>query len=359
MKKIFTSVCMMAALTLMATGCSNEEKGAQGDQYVKMTVSIPQLEMTRALGAPGATGNKVTIGGDLTVRARRGANGAVLTTVTIPASEVAALVGGTPKVLSVAPTANYIEVEGNADNATETDDVNTRQGIATSSKVRLTGGAHITPGTPNATCSVTLNPEMARVEVKGKFNGTYTHLDDLKITAIYINNTRVKRGDATPTRVTSNNWNTAYAASPATFYGMYNNGLDGTPGSNTAIADLGANADGYNFFPQKFTPAAQTKEEMLKGSIHMIFKVNYTPKGGVAATGKYLNVVAFKEDGGTNAYISDFQAGKIYQFDLSKIQDIMDDPFPPVTPDPDPETISVELSVTVGAWTVVAVNPEV
>ena len=79
--------------------------------------------------------------------------------------------------------------------------------------------------------------------------------------------------------------------------------------------------------------------------------------GGVGVETGWLNVVALKEVGGS--YITDFEAGKVYSIDLADIKDIMDVPVPPVTPDPDPETVSVDLTVSIGQWTVVQVKPEV
>ena len=52
-------------------------------------------------------------------------------------------------------------------------------------------------------------------------------------------------------------------------------------------------------------------------------------------------------------------SGNLKHIDLADIKDIMDVPVPPVTPDPDPETVSVDLTVSIGQWTVVQVKPEV
>ncbi len=56
------------------------------------------------------------------------------------------------------------------------------------------------------------------------------------------------------------------------------------------------------------------------------------------------------------------KTGEIVVYDTQKahsFKDIMDVPVPPVTPDPDPETVSVDLTVSIGQWTVVQVKPEV
>ena len=46
-------------------------------------------------------------------------------------------------------------------------------------KATVLGGATINPGSGgNATCTPTINPDMARVEVKGSLAGPWTHLND-------------------------------------------------------------------------------------------------------------------------------------------------------------------------------------
>ena len=260
--------------------------------------------------------------------------------------------------ITVSGAAQWIEVEANGDNSTETDNVNTRQGSATSSKVRLFGGATINPGSGgNATCTPTISPDMARVEVKGSLAGPWTHLNDLKIKGIYINNVKLTRGASSLTRIVSAAWGTAYAPS-GQFEKMFNTDLGA--GVGTGVAQIaGGQADGYNFFPQQDLSSPTTKEDVMKKSIHVIMEVEFDKKvGGSGLETGWLNVVALKDNTATN-YITDFEAGKVYFIDLADIKDIMDVPVPPVTPDPDPETVSVDLTVSIGQWTVVQVKPEV
>ena len=49
---------------------------------------------------------------------------------------------------------------------------------------------------------------MARVEVKGSLAGPWTHLNDLKIKGIYINNVKLTRGASSLTRIASAAWGT-------------------------------------------------------------------------------------------------------------------------------------------------------
>lgn len=201
---------------------------------------------------------------------------------------------------------------------------------------------------------------MARVEVKGSLGTSWTHLTDLKVKGIYINNIKLTRGVSSLTRIASAAWNTEYAPS-GKFEKMFNDNLGGV-GAGTGVAQITlGKADGYNFFPQKDNtlPLPTTKEDVMKNSIHIIMEVEFTRADGVPVVGpQWLNVVALKDNTATN-YITDFEAGKVYFIDLVDIKDIMDVPVPPVTPDPDPETVSVDLTVSIGQWTVVQVKPEV
>ena len=195
------------------------------------------------------------------------------------------------------------------------------------------------------------------VEVKGSLAGPWTHLNDLKIKGIYINNVKLTRGASSLTRIASAAWGTDYAPS-GQFEKMFNTDLGA--GVGTGVAQIaGGQADGYNFFPQQDLSSPTTKEDVMKKSIHVIMEVEFDKKvGGSGPETGWLNVVALKDNTATN-YITDFEAGKVYFIDLADIKDIMDVPVPPVTPDPDPETVSVDLTVSIGQWTVVQVKPEV
>ena len=334
--RITKSILALMAATMTFAACSNDEKITESTpKTVALTVKLPEFggASSRAIDPETTTGNKVTINGPVKIIARVSQGGAITNTI----SEN--ITAGSMSTITVSGAAQWIEVEANGDNSTETDNVNTRQGSATSSKVRLFGGATINPGSGgNATCTPTINPDMARVEVKGSLAGPWTHLNDLKIKGIYINNVKLTRGASSLTRIVSAAWGTDYAPS-GQFEKMFNTDLGA--GVGTGVAQIaGGQADGYNFFPQQDLSSPTTKEDVMKKSIHVIMEV------------------ALKDNTATN-YITDFEAGKVYFINLADIKDIMDVPVPPVTPDPDPETVSVDLTVSIGQWTVVQVKPEV
>lgn len=355
--RITKSILALMAATMTFAACSNDEKITESTpKTVALTVKLPEFggASSRAIDPETTTGNKVTINGNVTIIARVSQGGAITNTIS------QAITAGSPSTITVSGAATWIDVEANGDNGTETDNVNTRQGSATSSKVRLFGGAAVTPvgvGGGNATCTPTINPDMARVEVKGSLAGPWTHLNDLKIKGIYINNVKLTRGASSLTRIASAAWGTDYAPS-SQFEKMFNTDLGA--GVGTGVAQIaGGQADGYNFFPQQDLSSPTTKEDVMKKSIHVIMEVEFDKKvGGSGPETGWLNVVALKDNTATN-YITDFEAGKVYFIDLADIKDIMDVPVPPVTPDPDPETVSVDLTVSIGQWTVVQVKPEV
>lgn len=357
--KITKSILALMAATMAFAACSNDEKITESaPKTVALTVDLPKFggASSRAIDPETTTGNKVTINGNVTIIARVSQGGAITNTIS------QAITAGSPSTITVSGAAAWIDVEANGDNGNETDNVNTRQGSATSSKVRLFGGAAVTPagGGGNATCTPTINPDMARVEVKGSLGTSWTHLTDLKVKGIYINNIKLTRGASSLTRIVSAAWGTDYAPA-GRFEKMFNDNLGGAvPGVGVAQIASGQ-ADGYNFFPQKDNtlPLPATKEDVMKNSIHVIMEVEFDKKvGGVGTETGWLNVVALKDNAAAN-YITDFEGGKVYFIDLDDIKDIMDVPVPPVTPDPDPETVSVDLTVSVGQWTVVQVKPEV
>lgn len=352
--RITKSILALMAVTMTFAACSNDEKITESTpKTVALTVNLPKFggASSRAIDPETTTGNKVTINGNVTIIARVGQNGAVTNTI----SET--IVDGVMKTITVSGAATWIDVEANGDNGSETDNVNTRQGSATSSKVRLFGGAAVIPagGSGNATCAPTIKPDMARVEVKGDLGNSWTHLNALKVKGIYINNIKLTRSAALLTRIASAAWATDYAPS-GQFEKMFNTDLGAGAGVGVTQITPGQ-ADGYNFFPQQDLSSPTTKEDVMKKSIHVIMEVEFDKKvGGLGVETGWLNVVALKDAG---TYVTDFAAGNVYSIDLADIKDIMDVPVPPVTPGPDPETVSVDLTVSIGQWTVVQVKPEV
>ena len=220
--RITKSILALMAATMTFAACSNDEKITESaPKTVALTVKLPEFggASSRAIDPETTTGNKVTINGPVKIIARVSQGGAITNTI----SEN--ITAGSMSTITVSGAAQWIEVEANGDNSTETDNVNTRQGSATSSKVRLFGGATINPGSGgNATCTPTINPDMARVEVKGSLAGPWTHLNDLKIKGIYINNVKLTRGASSLTRIVSAAWGTDYAPS-GQFEKMFNTDL--------------------------------------------------------------------------------------------------------------------------------------
>lgn len=342
--------------------CSNEGETVLDTtpKHVAISLNLPKMAATKGLDDVAAAGAKVTMEGTVMVYARQNQNGAIVNTYTLQVSDFTGTSATTlTKTLEVNGTATYLEVEGNIDNERNRDaGVNTRQGGATSSAVRVTGGNAITPGAGNAngTCAVEVAPEMARLEVIGDL-GTTTIITDLKINGFYLNNIKEDRTATTLTKLTNAStpaWSVAFAAD-----GIRSNMYD-------AVTDLtsitAGKTYGYNFFPQTHTDVtgavvATTKEEAAKYHVHMIINVSFKKQDGTAVDNQWLNVVALKD--GSNNYFGAFENGKVYQLSLSDIKDIIDVVNPPVTPEPDPNATSVDVTVTVKGWEIVPVKPEV
>lgn len=364
MNKILVSACALAALALTFASCNKNDdvKTSEKDKSVELTIKLPAFDASmRLLGEKTVTGDKpkVQVGDIVTVIGRQGgASGTIQGSTTVALAASGTDFKGTASLPS---TTDYVEVIAYEDNGTLTDNVNSRQGNAKNGmEVRLVGGGAVVSGSPN-TCAVTINPEMARIELVGKLDATpYTNLQSLKVSDIYVNNIKVTRNASSLTRnpVIVSTWNTNYGVG-GTFEKMtqnYSPELTGDlPVPNTA--------DGYNIFPQEIPGsvlAPYTKDNVGPHSPHIILKVSYQTKvaGAPVVTDKYLNVVALKESG-SGDIITKFEAGKVYQLQLQDIAELMDKTVPPVTPNPDPDQLSVELTVTVGQWTVVPVKPVV
>lgn len=350
--------------SLLASGllisCSNEGETVLDTtpKHVAISLNLPKMSATKGFDDVAAGGAKVTMEGTIKVLAKQSQNGATVNTYTLQVSDFTGTSATTlTKTLEVNGTATYLEVEGNIDGERSRGaDVNTRQGGATSSAVRVTGGNAITPGTggANGTCAVQVSPEMARLEVIGDLGVTGT-ITDLKINGFYLNNIKEDRTATTLTKLTGNAaWGAAYVKPNGTRSEMFD-AVDLT-------SITGGKAYGYNFFPQTHTNvagavAATTKEEAAKYHVHMIINVSFKKKDATEVTTAWLNVVALKN--AENAYFSAFENGKVYQLNLSDIKDIIDVVNPPVTPEPDPNATSVDVTVTVKSWDIVPVKPEV
>lgn len=355
----FKTLATGLATSLFLFSCSSESEQSgivdNSPKNVSVSIELPRLAESKMVGNAGNAGDKVTLAGPVMIKAKQGESGAVVNTYTLDATDFFEADGTSKtKTLEVNGTATYIEVEGNIDDATKTDDVNTRQGGTTSSAVRVTGGKNIIAGSvgANSTCAVELSPEMARFEVVGSLGAT-TKVTNLVVNGIYLNNVKQNRDDVAlvkSNKDTNPAWDLTYAAGGA------KSNLFTT--FTTPVTGMEAGkSDGYNFFPQGAAAAPATKEEALKSHPHIIVEVSYTDSEGKAVNGAFLNVVAFKSESGT--YFQNFENGKVYQLSLADVKGIIDVVNPPVTTDPDPDAVSVDITVSVKGWAIIVAKPEV
>lgn len=352
-KGVFAS-CLFASV--FYTSCSSDLDNQVVDDTLKkvaITLNIPQIINTKGIAGESASGAKVTIEGDLVLVAKNN-SGATMNTFTIPITSFAGTSATNyTKTLEVNGTASSIEVEGNVDNGIRTADVNTRQGASTSSAVRVIGNGNIQAGIGNtpSKCAVEVAPEMSRVEIKGALGAT-TNITDLKINGIYLNNIKENRTATTLTMLSgTSEFDAAYTANGSRS-NLYNSFL-----SAPIVQFEAGQADGYNFYPQSGNSAAQTKEEAAKYHPHIILNVSFKKQGETAIQTAWLNIVALRDY--TGAYFASFDNSKVYQLDLNDVKEIVDVVNPPVTPEPDPDAASVDITVSVKGWDVVTAKPEV
>lgn len=355
----------IVALSLMTSAmfvsCSNETEKVLDStpKTVGLTLNLPKMSQTRQIGNKTTSSQKVTVSGTVIVKAFAQANGALLNTYTLDASNF--FKDGTPITmpLEVNGTATFMTFDGNINDGTKTSDVNTRQGDATSSAVGVSGGASIdNNNNTNATCNILVTPDMARVEIFGSVGTSFTNITGFTINGIYLNNVKDQMNSPALNKTTNPSWIKAYTVdgSKSNLYTVF-----ASPVTEIAADGSVEKADGYNFFPQDYAIAglkapAKTKEDAAKYSPHIIINVNYTPKGGTEVTNKWLNVVALKNG---DEYFPSFTRGTIYQLDLADLVPIMDQINPPVTDEPDPNAISVAVTVSVKSWIITPVKPEV
>lgn len=187
------------------------------------------------------------------------------------------------------------------------------------------------------TAQAEIKPYFARFEVVGvpvEKNDAAT----ISLKAIYINNIAVAKG-AAPTMYKGNGaiWEKdadnkiigsagdMEAAYRAAFTGMYNESLDGYTGK----------ADAYTLWGQT-------------GMLHIILKVNVTPKNGNPA---YDGFITLRQITGASA----IEIGKIYRLDLNSLKiDYVKD----VDPQPYEEDAEIKLSVTIRDWNEIKYNPD-
>ena len=353
------------ALTMLAS-CEKEViETPQKQTKAEISLLLGQYGPTKGLGTP-TTATQVAVGLNFSVES-------FITNASQGTSKMDFVRTGVTNeytaTADVNAAATKIKLIGNydgsvVDGVTLTPNVNTRQGDMSKEVVLVSGEGNIT-GTPEAkTAAVSVAPEMARIEIKG--DNTDANLDNIKnvyIKAIYLNNVKLDRSATTLTRTRGlAAFNEVYGAkedAKAVKYAL----VDKHPSTGWQIVDgtfgriddafTGGKAIGYNMFSQ---PGGDVTDLHPHVNIELAYDERITGDEFAPKTG-YLNIKAFKENGGTK--VATFEAGKVYVFTVNDITSLINDPSTPITPEPEPETGSVEITCTVLAWTLVPVTPEV
>ena len=391
MKKQIILLSFLALATLASCSKNADDPTVvdPGKQtQAKIILEIGQYGDTKSVGTPYAAA-KVTVAP--TFRVQSYFNGNILGTSNIeflPIGET----GNLGSTATVSTSATDIKLTGNfdgsiVDGVTLSSDVNTRQGGSDKAVVLVSGNGNII-GTETKIAEVSVVPEMARIEITPDYpalDPALTTLRNIKIAAIFINNTKITRGGNVD-RTASADFSTVYnttgmksklydfiasgtransVASPVPAFTRSSPpvippivlGWNVVDVNGVSVADpFGSKAVGYNIFPQ----SGGTTTEIAKATHpHIIVLVSYDKLVGDLwlNTSGYLNITAFKTAPST--YVNEFIAGSVYQFSLGSIVELIVDPTTTITTNPDPETNDVSITCTVSKWNIVPVTPEV
>ncbi|MCD8229923.1 MAG: hypothetical protein LUD70_22300 [Bacteroides ovatus] len=383
MKKSLLSVFTMVAMAAAFTACSNDDievpdvKNGEA-RSVFMKLELPTL--TRSTEAPVAPGTVATVS-NLHVYFHDGTSilKYVNATTTTPIT-IANLTTGT-QITDVPAAATTVTVCGNIPAGTS---LPTGGTVAALKAVQLeitsqsavadvvlsgddkplqtwTAGSPALPYAPGITdgdkyAEVEIGPAVARVEIEGLATTASSAVDGFTLEGIYVNNFFEKfnlAGTVVGTKV-------QYGATPALYaqgQGLYTSANAGKLFDQSAVAATGTPKEvipptvgqrwAYQVVPNSNSTDANEQ-------LQLVFKLsNLVAKPGSVNFGtddQFITVRGFKDGSGN---IVELEKGKIYTisktdftFDESNLSTI-----------PNTSAVSVWLKVTVKAWTVVPVKP--
>ena len=360
----------------------------EGQTKAEITIKLGKYGDSKSVGIPYAAA-PVAVG--TTFKVQSYLNGNILGATDIEFSPIGET-GNLGSTATVSTSATSIKLTGNSDGTvvntiTLTSDVNTRQGGSDNPVVLVSGSSEITGADNAKEALVSVVPEMGRIEITPEYNAlvpSLTNLRNIRIAAIFINNTKIIRGgnvDRTASEdfsavynstgmksklydFVANSTRSNFAESPVPPFTRSSPpeipeivlGWNVVDGSGAAITDaFGGKSVGYNIFPQV---GGATTEIARATHPHIIVLISYDKfvNNLWINTSGYLNITAFKTDATT--YVDQFVAGSVYQFSLGDIVDLIISPTTTITTNPDPETNDVSITCTVSKWNMVPVIPE-
>lgn len=191
--------------------------------------------------------------------------------------------------------------------------------------------------------SVTVIPEIARIQVFGEVNTT---INDFKITRIFLDNFIENNEDGTKLEVGQKIGNDLTA-----ILQPYANVFDYNPDGLEMFENDKADVYAYHVFPQKSSEDVIDKDKNVKLVLEMLYAVEGTVKPQYAtlmlATGEAGNLQGF-----------DIKGGNIYNVDLGQIAWDGENPGEPFDPEENGDDKpnmgdNATVNVTVQAWNVV------
>lgn len=388
MKKSLLSVFTMVAMAAAFTACSNDDNEVPDVKNGNVKSVFMKLDLnqksTRAVESPLATGTTATVSelhvyfyDDATKNIQKylkinGTTTPSLTALTtagaqipdVPSAADRVLVrGNVPAAISL-PTGGLITAVENlsVDITTQNDKDNILLGHLAAT-IQTYGGVGAAPiaGMQNGDkyAEIELEPAVARIEIEG-LQAQGAVISGFNLEGIYVNNfyQKLKMGDGSssdqqqygsdPTKYDENAASTLYTTANADK--LFNKFTPVLTASGTPL-EVGPNPATNRWVYHAFENSAATANDQLQ----LVFKLNnLTANAGSGVTFpagvQFLTVRGFKDNAGN---IVKLEKGKIYtiskaefKFDESSLSTV-----------PNTTAVGVWLKVTVKAWTVVPVKP--
>ncbi len=371
MKKVIQGSLLLVALSLFSCEKGSEgEAGNDGIKRASLTISTGSYGGTKAVEGNYAAAAAAINTASMRISTLNAAGGAV-------GNPIVALkhATGTNYEFSVPASTAGIGIEANFDGlGALTDDVNSRQGGPSDAVVRLIGSADITTATDtnsdgDLNVAAELTPDMARIQIVDDlsastvFDLSNNPYSDVTITAIYVHNVKIKRGDANYTTSPANDqtaFDAIYTTNTALKTALSKSILTGTTLPTNLLTeaffgevDGAKQVVGFNIYPHMFTA---TTEQATAAAAQPNIIIEFTAKKGTlngdayeypaTTSTHYISLYSFKNAG---AYTS-FEAGNVYNLNLSQILQFIysgNGETAPIT-----TVKKLDMTLTIGEWVI-------
>ena len=382
-KNVFKGLLTMCAFAAAFTSCSKENNEIpnpdKNTRSVFMKMDLPAVTRAVETSASGTTATAT----DLHLYFHDGTNIVKYVAITATSSPNIGQLSSGAQIADVPASATKVTIYGNKPNSVSLPSAGTLASLKNTEIEILTQSTianvllksedkdlttYTTGGTPAPSwaggiqsgdkyAEVEIIPTVARIEIEGLQVKMPTKVASFTLKGIYLNNFYEKfklSGDVSSLSLTN------YGATPTAYasgQGLYTSGNNGklfeepnTPASSTP---LGVSAGASNFWAYQVAP---NPAAVANDQLQILFKLGAlasTPSSGITlpSDDQFLTVRGFL-DKTTNLPVT-IEAGKIYT--IEKNDFTFDETN--LTTVPNTNAVGVWLKVTVKAWTVVPVKP--